>query len=119
MNLTQKKYAMDRVNSIIIGKENELRLQCEGMEYEPSNKEMIREINYGNVSLKRGCKITDTLLDAFDFSDILGKTLFDKAKWNKLCTPFRKKAGKVRDEIMLGNEAKALVLIKEFIKEAG
>ena len=116
MNMIQKRYAIDRINTVLRIKEEVVRVACTKKLPTPSDSYMLRAVRNDELCLKKGAKITDKLIDAYDFSDVWVGSSFDTNKFENMVTPIRKLAAKIRDEIMLGSSDAALDMIQNFVR---
>lgn len=119
MNQQQAKYTIARIDQLEARKLEELRKACTTPAKRLSSHERADLIRKGKVKLRADC--TDInyhtdVVNAFDFS---------KHEWSERLSDdhearaaaVKAQASRVRDEVMLGDNAEALKLLREFAGE--
>lgn len=122
MNQTKLNYAMQRVKDIERLKLAALHEKLTTPGTKVSGKEILEMIRNGTMPFnKKGCMTSvEQYTDAhyiFDFEAVGKPEKFDQKKYDVGAKEITKKAGKIRDQIMLGDELVALNLITEFAGE--
>ena len=117
MNQTKTKYALERVNQIFNAKLDRIRTDCTKGEDGPSVEMRATLIKQGKVKIKPSVtkinKYTD-VCEVFDFSKFETKTVFDEKKYNEKVNKLTIEMETIKDEIVLGDEEKALRLLEKF-----
>jgi hypothetical protein len=121
MNQQQAKYSVERVNTLLSRKLEELRKEYTVQAQPLSDAEIVELIVTGKVGIKADFKRASSHY-GFQVSD-----LFDLSKhtWSQHMrdgyveaeAALKAQAAKVKDEIMLGDNAQALALLREFAGE--
>lgn len=120
MNLSQKKYAMDRVNQIEYAKIREIEKKFTVPEVKLTNIDRIRLVRSGKAKLISNTKILefsnhtrDYISYMFDFSNHESVSKTNSASVKKASAPIKKKSQEIKDQIMLGDAEEALKMITE------
>jgi hypothetical protein len=114
MKQSEQRYAMNRLQEVFQQACRDLKAKHTKPQEEPSTKEKLRALQQWKVDFKRSADLLTPVGQAFDFSVLSqGETLDQKALEKDMRT-LRKVYGLVRDEVMLGDEAKAKNLIRSF-----
>lgn len=118
MKVEQRRYAMERVRDEASRQDRELREKFTTTCKKLTVTEKWNLIRQCRVDLLPGHKLRQnmSLIDAHDFSSEEGSTELDTAAYGKASRALSKKRDKVLDEIMLGDEKKAIKLIRAFCK---
>jgi len=126
MNQHQKQYCMSRVKEILNHKLEVLKRACTKLrpasELPDSKKlSLIRgALEWGDDTVKlrkgRSIRMSCSLAEAFIFEGDCDQEEFDGDRFFKEEAKLRKEAGKVTDEIMLGDEKKAKTLLEKYAK---
>ena len=125
MKLTEQKYAMGRITDLCDQKLSAIEesipvIEAKKITYEQA----VRKIKGGEIKL-RPAKKNKVLHNYDDFGDIFdltghhdyrGSDTYDKKAYQKRCAPIRAEAQRIKDQIMLGDAAKALKMIEAFAK---
>jgi hypothetical protein len=114
MKPDQQRYARQRIAEAKGLKLTALREKHTKLGKTPGIKDMLKEIKYGNVELFRHATIEFKLKDAFDFSDLTPQKELNEKAYNKEAIVIERAASECLDEIMLGDEKKAIELIRKF-----
>ena len=117
MDKVQRKYAVDRVNSIERNRLDVLRTKYTTPEKKLSGNEKVALIQSRKAKIverDRTHNHCNYIEDVFDFAPFQNKESVDTIKYNKDAEPIRKKAQQIRDKIMLGDAEEALKLLTEF-----
>ena len=115
MSPDEKRYAMKRLEEERDNQYSALRARF--TKVKPlSDKDILNEIGYGNLRLRSGVTLETKLKDAFSLGDLQAEEEFDMAGFAKAWEPIRKQFNEARDEAMLGDETKALELIRKLCK---
>lgn len=118
MTKSEKDYALKRVRDICRDKESAIKEKYPKTNKRLTNKEKVALIKSGKATLKKDIDYAPYRLEINDIfewpvNNKIEKTL---AQMNKEISSLNKHAIKVKDEIMLGDNARALKLIREFEK---
>lgn len=107
MNQQQKKYLLNRVDSICFQKRKEAKEKYKLEVKTLDNVEKYDLLKKGKVPLQDVSKVTiyrSSSLDVFfDFSKFEQRNLYDLEKLNAADTKIIKEATKIKDKIMLGD----------------
>jgi hypothetical protein len=127
MNQTQKKYAMQRVNEVLMCKAKKIR---EGMPKKPVEKQLtykqaVKLIREGKVKLHADTPPNKAMYncryitDMFDFSAHCTRQSngsdYDTAAAKKIA-PLENECQRIKDQLMLGDATEALEMIAAFEK---
>ena len=117
MKRDQQRYAMIRIDEALRDKLGDARATHTTPVKQPTAMQKREAIKRGAVGLKRhGWSLSTPIEDCYSFDGLQGEATTDEAAYRKEARKLRERASKVKDEIMLGDEAKALKLIREFCK---
>lgn len=120
MNHTEKKYAIDRVNSIEKTKLAALKSKFSTPANWLKAKAKVELVRRGAVKMFADKDINLNgnlyLSDVFDFSQHQHGDIFESVEFEKAAAPVKAKAKEIRDCIMLGCAEDALVQIRAFEK---
>jgi hypothetical protein len=129
MNLTQQKYAMQRVSQIEAGKLSAIKIAMPKKETKViTYGELAKLIKTGKIQLNTKMVSADRIIhsseyvtNVFDTSEFhkpkgYGESDIDTDAYEKKIAPIKKEAQAIRDKIMLGDAEEALRLIVAFEK---
>ena len=114
------KYAMARVDGIYSDRAKEINDRYNKLQKTLTDEERLKLLRAGKVKLKKSVERIDryaNVVSVFDFSEFEGLTKTQKDALMKELEPLRMAVHRLRDELALGDEAKALELLRAF--EAG
>lgn len=114
MNQNQQRYAMQRVQQVLSQRAADLRKKFTKAPKEVTDEQKLSAIYEDDVHLKQNLALSTTLRDAYDFRRLRPEAIEDLTGSQKAIAELNDQAAAVRDEIMLGDEAKALKLIHQF-----
>lgn len=114
MKADQQKYAMERIRLAQEAKLAALKRKHTRRAKEPADSVKMNAIRNQVVFLKRSASLNATLRDAFDFSSLAKPEELDADAYGREAEKVRAEASKIRDEIMLGDEKKAIEMIRKF-----
>lgn len=118
MDQNQKRYAMQGIDTSLTQKIDDLRVKHTKKAKVVSDGEKLNAIRNSDVYIKSyGVSLNTTLRDAFDFRRMAGADALDEAAFRKAKRAVEAAAAKVKDEIMLGDDKKAIALIRKFCGE--
>ncbi len=117
MNQQQVKYTIDRINSIERQRTEALRLEYLVPAKFITDEDIIQLIKTGAVTFRSDIKRDRhgylQVTDIFDLSEHTWHQ-HQRAGWEEAVAELKAQASRVRDEVMLGDNAEALRLLKEF-----
>lgn len=118
MNKSEKDYAFKRVSSICRRKESAIKSKFPKANICLTKREKVASIKSGKAKLKKNIDYSSYRLEIEDVFEWPKKADIENAKKlvNIEISSLHKHTTKVKDEIMLGDEEKALKLIREFEK---
>jgi hypothetical protein len=120
MNHTQRKYAMERVESIAKYKIAAIKDKHTTKGVCLSSQERVALVRKGKVKLRPdNCinyKSCGYFSDHFDFSRYESSNSFNQAAFDKEIKPISLKAQEIKDQLMLGDAEQALKQIQDFEK---
>lgn len=122
MDASQRKYAIERVGTLLATKTKALKDQFTKPHKTISSKERAELVRSGRVKLKPEVKGIDCYLDivqAFDFSEYEWGAKLDSKGYEKALKPFTREAQRIKDTLMLGDSMEALEAIEKFAKMCG
>ena len=117
MNQQQRKYAKERVSAIHRRREMALKQEHTTSATKISREQKTKLVRQGKVKLKTGISCIsshDYALSVFDFSKYESPAVVNERALSKALSALTSELNKVTDEIMLGDEKKALELISKF-----
>jgi hypothetical protein len=117
MNQNQQRYAMQRVSQVLARRTTELRKKFTKTPKEVTDEQKLSAIYDGDVLLKRNMTLATTLREAYDFRRLRPEAIENLSGSQRALADLNDMAAAVRDEIMLGNETKALKLLHQFCNE--
>lgn len=117
MNQAQRKYAMERLAALEAAALKAATQRHTTVGRILSGAEKLKLIASGDVRLKRDAWPRQCLADAFDFSDEESESKVDLKKLEADKRKIEAAFHGARDELMLGDSAKAFDLIKKLEKE--
>ena len=114
MNQNQQRYALDRVKRVLYQRQAELRKEFTKAPKEVTDEQKMDAIYEGRVHVKPNMTLATTLREAYDFRRLRPEAVEDLDGSQKVIAELNDQAALVNDEIMLGDEAKALKMLQEF-----
>jgi hypothetical protein len=121
MNQTQKKYAIERINTILHRKLADVKQRFITKGKKLTYEERLQLIRSKKVWLKtekaligkRSYDLND-IDDVFDFSKYEYASTLDQNGYDKIADKIEKKATLIKDHIMIGSASEALKMIEDF-----
>ena len=114
MNQNEQRYAMDRVKQVTNQRAADLRKKFTKAPKEVTDEQRLLAIYEGDVLLKAKVSLDTTLREAYDFRRLRPKAIENTGDLEIAMKLLNEKAAVLKDEIMLGDGAKAVKLLKEW-----
>lgn len=115
MNISQQKYARNRIQEILQIKLKALKATHTKKVKKIPDSAKLTAVREGWANLKRNATLQTRIIDAYIFVDMedAGEELDQKA-YDKADAYVRAEAARILDELMLGDGDKALLLVRKF-----